>query len=191
MVSDEEPQNDPAQPNLVWAKAPAEESGWLLLLTHPATIRTWIEMGGLAKIGEYAGLIHGRFGDDGSGYVPPGTTGLLRPLQIHRGLRRPLFAIDQDIGPDVLIYVTDPPQTYAYRADGKFGGFPRAEPKPLQSVFTTFVSLDRQLVDATKASMQRAPLQPVDGVVLYWEWTVAHSGPGAASFLAGYEEQLQ
>ena len=162
------PHNDPDKPNLVHALHPHNRGKYILLRVAPETIRIWAHwFGSEAKIGEYVGLVHGNF----LGSVR-GTTGLLKPTAIFKGLRRPLHHVTMNADHDVYIYVTNPEQNYCYPIRNRFGdsNVEFAE-KPIQSVFTTFVSLLKDHIDATMGGM--ADKDSVDGVVLFWEWTEA------------------
>lgn len=126
-------------------------------------------MGSMAKLGEYMGLVHGRFPD---GEYPPGTTGLLKPVRIFRGLKRSLDLGFGQVGSEVMTYVTNPARNYRY-VRGHGGDTIREVPVPGNAVFTTFVSFNPQILDAIPQSVHQTASQPIQGVVLHWEWTEA------------------
>jgi hypothetical protein len=205
----DEPQNDPARPNFVWAKSPPFIGGdYCFLYTPPDTVRRWYHGGKATKIAEYVGLVHGVFPDPRA-YgrpppaqyderepapeiitLPPGTTGLLRPSAIFQGLRRPMWLNGRDAGSLVAVYVTEPDHSYTYPPDDRMGNHPTPIPVPTAAVFTTFVSFEAVDVDVAVAAMQKPPPRPIHGVVLFWEWTVASAGAAAESFSDRYERHL-
>lgn len=169
-----EPQNDPAKPNLIWARKPVVAPDWSRLVAHPRTFQKWVEMKAWTKIGEYAGLVHGSFAltSDGEGVV--GTRGLLRPVAIFRGLRRPLHdGLGAGADRDVLIYVTNPPHSYTYEPRHQRRGLPEVIDAPQNCVFTTCVSFKAEYVDAASEFMPEAGAESPQGSVLFWEWTEA------------------
>lgn len=166
-----EPENDPISPVLVWARRPgAVPPEWVRLYVHPATIDKWTKMGSMAKLGEYVGLVHGRFPD---GDFPPGTTGLIRPRRIFKGLKRPLHDGFSPADKEVVTYVTNPERNYRLVRGATLSI--REAPRPANAVFTTFVSFRPQVVDAVLQSVHQDLPDSVRGVVIHWEWTEASS----------------
>jgi hypothetical protein len=147
-------------------------------------------MHGLAKISEFSGLVHGALGPSES--APLGTTGLIWPHAIFRGVKRPLHdGLTNALGSDVLVYVTNPKNTYLWRRRREADVLV-AEPSPRDSVFATYVSTDSAAVDAATNAMSRGPAEPVDGVVLFWEWIEAAADDKSlpAEHGSRYEERL-
>ena len=108
-------------------------------------------------MGEYVGLVHGAFAPRPDGMAVIGTPGLKRPVAIFRGVRRPMHYLHTGNGDEVLVYVTNPRHTYRYPLRDKFTGRgPVIEPKPLDAVFTTFVSLDPDHIDGAVQSVSEA-----------------------------------
>ncbi len=170
----DEPQNDPSIPNLIWARRPElSVPSWVPLVVHPDTVRKWAEMKAWSKIGEFAGLVHGRLAPGRDGTQIPGTAGLMRPTAVFRGLKRPLHDGEGACDHDMLIYVTNPARSYEYAPRHMHNGLPEVTDKPIESVFTTFVSFRPEHVDAVVQSMVRPPAESVLGVVTFWEWTEA------------------
>jgi len=161
--------NNPSEPNLVWAKSPVIP-GHVLLICHPATIDKVMELGSRAKLGEYWGLVHGNPGPMPDGFAQVQTEGLQGPTAIFRGLKRPLHYLHAVADSDVYIYVTNPEWTYTYRPS-RHGDAVMPEPKPIESVFTTFVSFNPTHIDEAASSVRKALSAKPSGVVLFWEWT--------------------
>jgi hypothetical protein len=120
-----------------------------------------------AKVGEFAGIVHGRF--DGEPSLV-GTRGLTRPDAIFAGLKRPLHDGDDEFGSETVVYVTNPPGSYDFRRT-RSGDTLIAVEKPIQSVFTTFVSFEPRVVAAATRTMPTPVAEEVAGVVRFWEWT--------------------
>ena len=164
------PVNSPQDPLIVWAKAPVVP-GYVPLICYAATMDKVMELGSLAKLGEYLGLVHGNPGPMPEGFPSVETDGLKNPRAIFRGLRRPLHFLHPDADTDVYIYVTCPEWTYSYRRSLR-GDAVVAEKKPISSVFTTFVSFHSQHVDEARRRVEKTTQDttPV-GSILFWEWT--------------------
>lgn len=186
----EEPQNDPDKPNIVWVRKPGAIPDWARAVVHPDTIQNWVAMKAWAKVGEFAGLVHGRFGDAAE---VTGTTGLIRPSAIFRGLNRPLFDGQQHCDKKMLVYVTTPSKTYEFGPKQRHVGCPVAEDAPGNAVFTTFVSFDPLHVDEALRAVQVAAPEGILGVVTHWEWTLASQARPTfpENYSQRYEEHLQ
>jgi hypothetical protein len=176
------PTNSPQYPHVVWARSPIVQTQYVLLLCHPTTITKVMELGSKAKLGEYWGLVHGNPGPMPESVMPVATDGLKNPVAIFRGLKRPLHHIRAEADTSAIIYVTNPDATYVYRSS-RHGDALIPEPKPLSSVFTTFVSFDPDHVDEAirtvgkklPTSSDGFPAKP-SGIVLFWEWTECARG---------------
>lgn len=161
--------NDPAKPNLIGARnhlAPFDE---ILLATDAETLRIWAaEFGSGAKIGEYAGLVHGRWAEpDGS--IRTLSNGLFTPKAIFRGLDRPLFNHVEDADKSIFIYITNPNSTFRYPLSKKYEAGPLEElPAPPNSVFATYVCFQQAIIDELSQHVL-AGAQPA-GLVVGWEW---------------------
>jgi len=164
-----EPVNSPINCNLVWARNP-HGAGYIKLICHPQTIDKVMELGAESKFGEYVGLVHGNPPVPPDGFTHVQTDGLKRPVAIFKGLKRPLYHLDGSADGDVYIYVTNPTATYSYRPS-VHGNTILECPRPVDSVFTTFVSVSPDHVDEAFRSMGKPRLQDVQGVVFFWEWT--------------------
>lgn len=163
------PINSPAKPHLVWVRNPIVSSH-VLVLCDPATLDKVMELGSKRKLGEYWGLVHGNPGPMPDGLAPVETDGLKAPRAIFRGLKRPLHYLHPDADTDVFVYVTSSDYTYCYRPS-RHGDAVMPEPKPIDSVFTTFVSFNPHHINEAVAPMRQTPSDRPVGVVLFWEWT--------------------
>jgi hypothetical protein len=168
----DEPQNDPEKPLFVWARRPVVAPEWVYLYAHPTTLGKWLSMGSMAKLGEYMGLVHGRFPLSEGKDFPSGTTGLMRPTRMFRGLKRPLNDGIANADSEVVVYVTNPPRNYRW-IRGIKEDLIREAPIPSNSVFTTFVSFRPELIDAVRQNVRDGLPNTVQGIVLHWEWTEA------------------
>lgn len=161
--------NDPLKPNLIWAKDYGMPVGRVLLLAEPETVRTWAEsFGSEAKMGEYAGLVHGVIvGDEGEKRQL--SNGLLAPKAIFRGLKRPLYNHSLDADKSVYIYISDHRFTYRYPLRNKFSGGPLERlDAPFNSVFAAYVSFELGHIDVESAGMAEGTKPK--GLVVGWEW---------------------
>jgi hypothetical protein len=152
------PKNDPATPKLVWARAPDEETRYLRLSVDEKTLTTLLDSRRLASLGEYAGLIFG--------------IGILNhPTAIYQGLKRPFLGPGVDDA--IYAYVSRPAVSHTYRpAKILTNAELQTLPAPLGCVFIAFVSFTTGVVE--EAGITSQPADPeVDGVVRYWEWTMA------------------
>lgn len=163
----EVPVNAPATPNIVWALHP-HFGGFGKLFCHPQTVDKVMELGSLSKIGEYYGLVHGNPPVPPEGFEHCQTDGLKAPVAIFKGLKRPMHYGHPAADGDVYIYVTNPEFTWGYHNSSHGDALLRA-PKPIESVFTTYVSYESAHVDAASSSMRNNG--KFDGLVLFWEWT--------------------
>jgi hypothetical protein len=165
---------------------------YVYLLAHPATIRKWLAMGVRSKMGEYWGLVHGNFPANPEFHdTPDGSAGLIRPTAIFQGVKRPLHDGIVAGDGDILIYVTKPDRNYSIR-HAREGDVIEEAVRPENAVFTTFVTFQPDKVDVVRADMPKAGVQPIDGLVLFWEWTEASSIDPRLPFDFGtrYEERL-
>jgi hypothetical protein len=163
------PTNSPQTPNLVWAKSPVS-SGYKILICHPQTIDKISQFGSRSIIGEYWGLVHGNPGAMPDGFFAVKTDGLMAPAAIFKGLKRPLHYVLSSADSTVYIYVSDATNTYSFRSS-TYGNAVMTEPRPIDSVFTTFVSFEADHIDDVTRTMGKRLNAVVHGVVLYWEWT--------------------
>src|SRR5205823_10224689 len=87
--------NDPNKPNIIWAKDFTSPVGRFRLRADGNTVRFWAEaFGSEAKMGEYAALVHGVMVDAGQRVQL--SDGLLAPVAVFRGLKRPLHNLTSD-----------------------------------------------------------------------------------------------
>jgi len=133
-----------------------------------------------AKLGEYAGLVHGA--------IPLGTAGLADAIALFQGVLRPLGTLESD--ESVLVYVTKPDCTFNYPPEHRWAvaagasdpSGPVRLPQPAGSTFTVYVQLHADtLVEPGSAESSRT-----DGVVAYWEWT--HAAEVGGEFLPLFHE---
>lgn len=129
-----------------------------------------MEFGSEYKLGEYHGLVHGNPPVPPEGFERCQTDGIKAPDSVFKGLRRPLHFEHPTADGDVYVYVTNPDWTWSYRPSRHGDALMKAR-KPIESVFTTYVSYEQEHVDAAIRSMgNRAPSE-ICGIVLFWEWT--------------------
>ena len=153
---------------------PHDPKRMISLLAHPQTLGKIFQAGWSWKAGEYWGLVHGdpppAHPDADSA---PGMPTLRNPRAIFKGLQRPLHNGHAMAGSDVYIYVSNPTHTYLFKDHMTYGGMLETSPPPVSSVFTTFVSLNTELVDETSTTVRKQRARPIGGIVLFWEWTEA------------------
>jgi hypothetical protein len=164
--------NDPTQPSFIWAKDFTRPIGRLCLRAQGETVRLWAEaFGSAAKIGEFWGLVHGvvRVGEDATRQL---SDGLLNPVAVFRGLKRPLHNITSDADAHVYIYIMNPDATYRFPIRDRFAGgeLERLQP-PMESVFATYVTFQQNHIDE-ECGLVAQGVQPV-GLVVGWEWLEA------------------
>ena len=124
-------------------------------------------------MGEYWGLVHGNFPANPEFHdTPDRSSGLRRPTAIFQGVRRPLHTGTLSCDKDILIYVTNPERNYELRG-GREGSVIEQSVMPVNSVFTTFATLHPEIVDEVRNNMPKAAPYPIEGLVLFWEWTEA------------------
>lgn len=174
-----------SQPKLVAARHPRQAGTFVTLAVHPDTWgRMWAHQMH-AKVGEYAGLVHGSYVESGD-ELPA----LVDPQGIFRGLKRPLHDFQVAHDAQVMVYVTNPPCTYHW--PHKFDGYPVRQQKPLDSVFVTFVDYSARSIGELPTGDASYSAGKIDGVVLYWAW---HRASENDSFLPSdyrnrYEERV-
>lgn len=102
---------------------------------------------------------------------------LLDPVAIFQGLKRPMHFGHMNADDDVLTYVSLPPHCYRFKHHRDYGGVLEIKERPLRSVFTAFISLHPTHVDGARRVLHnaqtRADENRPDGVLLFWEWTLA------------------
>jgi hypothetical protein len=163
--------------SVVWAMNPGNQTEVIPLVCHPQTVTKIGQAGLKAKIGEFWGLVHGNPPANPDPDAPQIEIGhcLRRPVAIFKGLKRPLHFEHMAADRDMLIYVTNPRATFRYQDHVRFEGILVAEAPPIESVFTTFVSLNPAHVDAARATMSEVPptagAEKPTGVITFWEWT--------------------
>jgi hypothetical protein len=148
---------NPKTHRVVLARAPTVEAQQVMLGLHYKVAQDLVETGRLAALGEYVGLIFG-------------ASVLLDPVAIFQGLNRPFRGPGVD--ETIYAYVSTPGWNYTYAPPANSTEDPRRVLPPSESVFVTFVSFVQSVVDEAKASLDPAD-RAIDGVVLYWEWTIA------------------
>ena len=161
--------NDPSKPNLIGARSFRPPFDRIQLSADGETVRIWTEeFGSESKMGEYAGLVHGRWQmPDGS--VKSLSNGLFSPTAIFLGLDRPLFNMVADADKSVAIYITNPAHTYKYPLSQQFSGGPLEELPPVpNSVFATYVCFQQGVLDGLSLDVV-AGARPA-GLVVGWEW---------------------
>lgn len=142
----------------VLAQFPACGHGSIPLVIEPDNIRVLLQSGRMAALGELVGLI---FGD----------AVLSAPIAIFQGLRRPYKG--EGVDNFVYAYVSRPRCTYSFKPNQRNE---RRKPDvlvpPKHSVFVTFVTLQREMVEGAERILSQAGAG-ARGVVLGWEWTFA------------------
>ena len=137
-------------PNIVLAPSFEDKNKRISLRVLPDLIAQYDKDNFRAKLGEFAGLVHGNIED--------GTFGLLEAKALFKGIKRPCIHTNHDA--DVYVYVTNPSFTYTYLGIPRYGKKP---PKKIQapndSVFVTYVTLNKE-TDEFGAI----------GRILDWEW---------------------
>jgi hypothetical protein len=138
---------------IVLARAPVRGAN-VYLGVHHNTTRPMVASGRLAGLGDYVGLIYGM--------------GILEnPVAIFQGLNRPFFGGSLDAS--VYAYINKPHTSFTFAISG-----PHAPPTPIaapaDSVFVSFVTLAKDVVDDVRATL---PGETIGGAILYWEWTLA------------------
>ncbi len=149
--------NRPTNARVVLARAPVHATN-VYLGVHPKTTRTLASSGRLVALGEYAGLIWGM--------------GILEnPVAIFQGLNRPYYG--NSVDSSVYVYVNKPHTSFRYSVGDQFTDADPAQiPPPVDSVFISFVTLQKDVVDDVQTTL---PRDTIGGVLLYWEWTMADS----------------
>ena len=125
-----------------------------------------LERGWADRFAEFEGLVHGTA-------IPNGTLGLMIAAALFRGLRRPMIADGHD--ENILVYVTNPMQTYRYPDPRQMGAAPPAKEPPYpNAVFATYaeVSETAKRAQAIAAANGGTHLNPM-GMVYDWEWVLA------------------
>jgi hypothetical protein len=142
---------------VVVAPAPWDKAIQIELYVPIQLLRQLMDNGLNAKIGEYCCLVHGweQF------------PGLRAAHALFRGLSRPLNESRSD--ERVFVYVTRPDSTYVYSDRSEPKGW-RARPAPHNSVFVTYAEISDEL---SPVPGEVVPVG-VRGVVIGWEWTLAH-----------------
>jgi hypothetical protein len=155
--------NNVETPNVVLAPSPERGEQLVKLYASPRALRNIDEDLWEAKLGEYAGLVHGNIIEDDAGAeVAGGTNGLLETVALFQGLMRPLIKPEGD--EKVLIYVTNPAATYTHK---RFRPAFTRVTRPVNSVFVTYAELFRDGgVDRNK---YQVPTE-IDGIIYFWEW---------------------
>ena len=182
-------ENDPEHARCVWAKTPTtgtqfQGKPFVRLAVHQETIKSLCDGILNAKLGEYCGLIHGNVW--GEAENQEGTSGLINPVAIFKGLKRPM--ISPGIDQSVYVYVTNPDVNYYWPEERKFSGEgPILAPVPVDSVFVTFVSFRKSDLDDVSESIAGTELRETDGVVMFWEWTKA--SPNVPQFPYDYDNR--
>jgi hypothetical protein len=163
------PSNDPKKSRLVWALSPNTEGHYDRLIVSHETFQAYKESGCSYKIGEYLGLIHGNFGED---INVEGTTGLLNPTAIFKGLRRPMR--NNNSSQDIYIFVTNPDRNYGFPEKNAFSSVgPTREEVPRNSVFLTYVEYNLEIVETIKLRSGYTANDLIAGVIHSWEWVFA------------------
>ncbi|MGH6822730.1 MAG: hypothetical protein ACRECP_04075 [Methylocella sp.] len=173
--------NEIGNPHWVWARRPLEPD-FVKLAVHAATFNKIVELGSRAKIGEFWGLVHGNPGLMPDEFDEPiHTSGLKQPVAIYRGLRRPMHYITDRADSQILVYVTTPEATYHFKETNVGNGLVKM-PKPIRSVFTTFVSFAREHIDDARTQVTQDVPVNYAGVVLFWEWTESSRSDSSLPF---------
>lgn len=172
MVDTEPGINDPKVPNIVWAPSPSDRDQLLRLFVNPETIRIMTDDRRNAGVGQYAGLVHGNIQCVGVDNVPRwvNTGGLRAANACFRGIKRKMIAPFRD--KQVFVYVINPEYDYVF--PGRFSDLgPNQVQRPLNSVFTVFVSLHPDDIAAAEGAMGKFLLggERIDGLVQNWNWT--------------------
>lgn len=168
-----------SEANTVWAMDPYHPASRIRLGCHPQTVSKIVQAGWSSKIGEYWGLVNGSVPPNPHSEAPhvEGIQTLLGPTGVFKGLKRPLHYLHASADRDVLIYVARPPCTFRFKDHKEFGGILEPAQCPVDSVFTTFVSLSEAHIDGALQAMRETPSRAVNGavagIVLFWEWTEA------------------
>jgi hypothetical protein len=158
--------NEVGNPRWVWARNPLAP-GFDRLAVHPLTFEKIISLGSNAKMGEFWGLVHGNSGPMPIGFSPVQTGGIKEPLSIFQGLKRPLHHVTGVADAQVYVYVTSPESSFEFRSS-VHGNVVIPVPKPIDSVFTTFVSYAPEHVDEAVGNMEQKSASTFSGVVLFW-----------------------
>lgn len=163
--------NEPEKPSIIWARDFNEPVGRFPLRAHGQTVRLWAEaFGSEAKMGEFAGLVHGVTVEQGSRVQH--SDGLLAPTAVFRGLKRPLHNLTSSADQLVYIYITNPPWTFKLSRQRRHEDAPLERlPPPITSVFATYVTFEQDQIDAEFVDVAQRE-QPV-GLVVGWEWLEA------------------
>lgn len=124
------------------------------VIVHPDVIEKHFKAKNYPALGQFSGLI----GRDAI---------LENSTSIFQGIKRPFHSAGVDNF--VFVYIAKPSLTYTFPLDGR--GDPDKLIAPLNSVFVTFVSLSRPVVEAVQERVQ-TPDGLFRGVILGWEWTL-------------------
>ncbi len=137
-------------PNIVLAPSFEDKNKRISLRIMPGLIAQYDKDNFRAKLGEFAGLVHGN--------IENGTFGLLGATALFKGIKRPCINKNHDA--DVYAYVTNPDFTYTYV------GIPRYSKKPPEKiqapndcVFVTYVTFNKKTDEFGAV-----------GRILDWEW---------------------
>jgi hypothetical protein len=154
----------------VTAMHPHDPTRQISLICHPQTVTKLAQWGDRWSIGAFWGLVHGDPPRHPDPEAPANASFpvLRKPIAVFQGLKRPLR--DQTLDEETYIHVSNPPFTCYYKDHVNFGGVIKQEKPPIESVFTVFASLNRDLVDAALADMSGSA-HNINGVILLWEWT--------------------
>lgn len=130
------------------------------VMIHPVVLRDRLTNRRYAALGEFAGLII-------EGKV------LENPTGVFKGINRPLHSAGVDNF--VFIYAAKPTCTYRFSGDTRSADVLLA---PKNSVFVTYLSLNRSMLNDVQAAIQSPP-NAFRGVILGWEWVPeAPTSPG-------------
>ena len=127
------------------------------------TIRQLVDDNLNAKVGEYAGLVHGNIMEQFDDTIIAGGTGVCWKASCYQGLKQPRIDAGRDA--KVLAYVTNPPPVSHLSEQGG-----AASVQGSNSVFVTYAELfadglERDRFDGIDAG--------IEGVVHFWEWVLS------------------
>ena len=189
-MADNEHWSKRSQPRLVSARHPHKDGVYMTLAAHPDTWRQIWKHDALSRslMGQFAGLVHGSYVESETDALPA----LARPTAIFRGIKREVGPYKNGYDKNIYAYVTNPPCDYSWPRPTS--GVPVRIPKPIESVFVTFVDLNPTAVEAAGLPDDHPSYKStmIDGIITWWAWSLASENDSFLPFdhRERYEEQV-